>query len=308
MADFKSLKRNSTSQFDKLNQELSKLNQSSYSKDDEKYWQCQTDKAGNGFAIIRFLPAAPVDGDDAMPFVRMWTHGFKAVGGWYIENSLTTINKDDPIGEYNSKLWNTGLESDKTQARDQKRKLSYHSNIYVVKDPANPENEGKVFLFRYGKKIFDKLNEMMNPPEDPIDPKEAINPFSFWEGANFKLKIRKVEGYANYDKSEFEAPSPLLNDDDELEVIWKKQHSLKDIVDLKNFKTYAELKARMDKVLGFSDSGTTSRKRQDEDHGETLKESSEPAERESFARDELESSVDEVDADLDFFRKLAEED
>lgn len=243
---FRDLKRNSSSTFEKLNKELSKLNQPSYSSKDDRLWSCQTDKAGNGSAIIRFLPARP--GEDT-PFARVWSHGFKGPTGlWYIEKSLTTIGKEDPVGALNNRLWNSGLESDKATAREQKRQLNYYSNIYVVKDPANPENEGKVFLFRYGKKIFEKLNDLMNPVEDPLDQKDPINPFDFWEGANFKLRIRRVEGYANYDKSEFETPGPLA-DDDKMEEIWKSQYSLEEFLDPKTFKTYEELQKQLSRVL-----------------------------------------------------------
>jgi hypothetical protein len=204
------------------------------------------DKSGNGYAVIRFLPAP--DGEE-MPWAKIWSHAFKGPGGqWYIENSLTTLGKDDPVGELNRELWNSGKESDKNIARAQKRKLSYYSNIYVVSDPAHPENEGKVFLYKYGKKIFDKLVEAMQPAfadETPIDP------FNFWKGADFKLKIRKVDGYWNYDKSEFAQPNTLGDfDDDRLEQIWKEGYSLAEFEDSKNFKTYEKLKARLDLVLG----------------------------------------------------------
>ena len=231
----------------KLTQEIEKLNQpSSGGGADERLWKPELDKSGNGYAVIRFLPAP--DGEE-MPWAKIWSHAFKGPGGqWYIENSLTTLGKDDPVGELNRELWNSGRESDKNIARAQKRKLSYYSNIYVVSDPAHPENEGKVFLYKYGKKIFDKLVEAMQPAfadETPIDP------FNFWKGADFKLKIRKVDGYWNYDKSEFAAPNTLGDYDDErLEQIWKEGYSLAEFEDSKNFKTYEKLKARLDLVLG----------------------------------------------------------
>ena len=216
---------------------------------DERIWKPVMDKTGNGFAIIRFLPAPK--GED-LPWVKLWNHAFQGpTGQWYIENSLTTINQNDPVSELNSKFWNSGVESDKEIARKQKRKLQYYSNIYVVKDSANPENEGKVFLYRFGKKIFDKVMETMQPAFEDETP---VNPFDFWEGANFKLKLRKVDGYWNYDKSEFEKPSALLNGDDaELEALWGKQHSLKEFTEPTNFKSYDELKTRLNTVL----SGTT---------------------------------------------------
>lgn len=211
---------------------------------DDRFWTPTVDKAGNGYAVIRFLPAP---GEEDVPFVRIFDHGFQGPGGWYIENSLTTIGQNDPVSEYNSKLWNSGIESNKDIARKQKRRLHFISNIYVVEDSANPDNEGKVFLYRYGKKIFDKLNEAMNPQFADETP---VNPFDLWEGANFKLKIRNVEGYRNYDKSEFTGPLPLSEDDEELERIWKSEYSLQEFLEPNNFKSYDELKAKLYRVLG----------------------------------------------------------
>lgn len=249
MSTFAQLKKTSgKSSLERLASDLNKIasnQQERKSGDDDRFWKPDVDKAGNGYAVIRFLPAPA--GED-MPFVRIWDHGFQGpTGQWYIENSLTTIGKNDPVGEYNSKLWNSGIESDKEVARKQKRRLHFLSNIYVVEDPANPANNGKVFLFKYGKKIFDKLNELMNPQ---FQDEEAINPFDFWAGANFKLKIRNVEGYRNYDKSEFSRPGPLLQDDEELESIWKKEYSLQEFLAPSNFKTYEELAAKLARVLG----------------------------------------------------------
>ena len=202
------------------------------------------DKSGNGYAVIRFLPAP--EGED-MPWAKVWNHAFQGpTGQWYIENSLTTVGQNDPVSEYNSKLWNSGVESDKEIARKQKRKLQYYSNIYVVEDPANPQNEGKVFLYRYGKKIFDKIMEAMQPAFQDESP---VNPFDFWEGANFKLKLRKVDGYWNYDKSEFADPSALFDNDEEIEALWKTEYSLADFTASSNFKSYDELKTRLDAVL-----------------------------------------------------------
>jgi len=215
---------------------------------DERLWKPELDKTGNGYAVIRFLPA--VKGED-LPWAKLWNHAFQGpTGQWYIENSLTTLGQKDPVSEMNSAYWNSGVESDKEIARRQKRKLQYRSNIYVVTDSKHPENEGKVFLFRYGKKIFDKIMEAMQPAFEDETP---INPFDFWEGANFKLKIRKVDGYWNYDKSEFESLSPLFDNDDKLEEVWKKQYALKEFTAPTNFKSYSELKNRMDAVLA----GTT---------------------------------------------------
>ena len=216
---------------------------------DDRLWKPELDKSGNGYAVIRFLPA--VEGED-LPWAKIWSHAFQGpTGQWYIENSLTTISHKDPVSEHNTRLWNTGLESDKELARKQKRKLQYFSNIYVVSDAKHPENEGKVFLYRYGKKIFDKVMEAMQPE---FEDEKAINPFDFWQGANFKLKIRKVDGFWNYDKSEFDAPSPLLKDDDKIEEIWKLQYPLAEHTAATNFKSYDELKTRLDAVL----SGTVS--------------------------------------------------
>ena len=247
---FDALKKNRSKSLDKLNSQLEKITKKSYADPNEgKMWKPTRDKAGNGFAIIRFLPAS--EGEE-MPFVRVFDHGFQGPSGlWYIESSLTTLNQDDPVSEYNSKLWNSGIDSDKDQARKQKRRLKYVSNIMVIKDPSNPENEGKVFMYQYGKKIFDKLNDLMNPSFEDETP---VNPFDFWAGANFRLKIRVVEGYPNYDKSEFDSPTPLAEDDSELEAIWKKQHSLQDLLDPKNFKTYAELKTKLFRVLALDES------------------------------------------------------
>ena len=247
---FSELKKSRQTQLDKLTQEFQKVStpqQNANTGKDERLWEPSVDKAGNGYAIIRFLPAPK--GED-IPFVRVFSHGFqsKETGSWYIENCLTSLGQKCPCCEVNNKLWNSGLESDKNIARDQKRKLSFYSNILVVKDPNNPDNEGKVFLFRYGKKIFDKLNDLMNPEFDDEDP---VNPFDFWDGCNFKLKIRQVEGYRNYDKSEFDKPSAISNDDSELENIWKSEHSLQAFLEPKNFKSYDDLKNRLNRVLGL---------------------------------------------------------
>jgi hypothetical protein len=250
MSSFANLKRNSNS-FEKLTKAIEATSQPAEagSKEDTRFWQPTVDKAGNGMAIIRFLPAPAVDGDDALPWVRTFSHGFQGPGGWFIDNCLTTLNDKCPVCEHNSTLWNSGIEANKEIVRKQKRKLSYVANIYIVSDPSNPENEGSVRLFKFGKKIFDKITEAMNPEFADETP---LNPFDMWEGANFKMKIRNVEGYRNYDKSEFADKSALLNGDDaQLESICKQEHSLKEITDKKNFKSYDALKARLDKVLGF---------------------------------------------------------
>ena len=212
---------------------------------DERYWKLECDKAQNGYAVIRFLPAP--DGED-MPFVKIYSHAFQGKGGWYIENSLTTIGGKDPVSEFNSELWNNGTDAGKDQARKQKRKLTYIANIYVVKDPANPQNEGGVFLFKFGKKIFDKIMSAMQPE---FEDEEAINPFDFWEGANFKLKAKNVAGYRNYDSSEFDRVKPLNDDDEVLEALWKKEYSLAELVAADQFKDYETLKKRLNVVLGL---------------------------------------------------------
>lgn len=307
MSSFDALKKNRSKSLEALTDQLSKINSKGYSNaDDGKYWRATRDATGNGMAVIRFLPAP--DGEE-VPFVRIWSHGFQGPGGWYIENSLTTIGKDDPLSEINTKLWNSGVESDKEIARKQKRKLQYVSNVYIVKDPGNPENEGKVFLFSYGKKIFDKLNDLMNPS---FEDEKPVNPFDLWEGANFRLKIRQVEGYANYDKSDFDSTGPLFEDDAKMEAAWKQCHSLKELIDPKNFKSFEELQAKLYKALGINGTATASKKQEsviDEDDDGDLdmsklgnKSAPEP---ETKSKKEEISTVSEDDDDLDYFRNLA---
>ena len=250
--DFSALKKQRGS-FDNLMKEVDKIvtPQTQESSKDDRFWQPEVDKAGNGYAVIRFLP--PSKGED-LPWVRIWNHGFQGpTGKWYIENSLTTLGKPDPVSEVNNELWNSGNEANKDIARKQKRRLNYTANILVVKDPAHPENEGQVKLFKFGKKIFDKIKDIMQPQFEDEDP---VNPFDLWKGANFKLKIRNVEGYRNYDKSEFESPAPLFNDDSEMEDVWNKQHSLQEFLDPKHFKSYEELKAKLEQVLSATGSAT----------------------------------------------------
>ena len=295
---FEALKQTRKSSFDKLNAELSKLNQSTASQADseDNFWKPDVDKAGNGYAVIRFLPAPA--GED-VPFVRIWDHGFQGPGGWYIEKSLTTFGEVDPVSEYNAKLWATGMESNKDLVRKQKRRLSYFSNILVVKDPTRPENEGKVFLFKYGKKIFDKLNEAMNPE---FSDETAMNPFDLWEGANFKLKIRQVEGYRNYDKSEFDTPSPVSEDDAKLEAIWKSEYSLQELLDKKHFKTYDELKRRLEKAIGVSDNTPYSPMNEPEAApAPVFKTAAAPVAATAA------SAFDDEDEDLSFFKNLAKD-
>jgi len=238
------MKRKSVGSISELTKKLETAEKKN-SYQDDRFWKPTLDKASNGMAVFRFLPAPE---NEDMPWAKLYTHAFKVGGRWYIENSRTTIGEKDPVSEMNSELWNSGLESDKDIARDRKRKLSYISNILVLKDPGAPENEGKVFLYKYGVKIFNKIQEAMQPEFDDEDP---INPFDYWAGANFKLKVRKVGGYINYDKSEFESPSELLGgDDDKLEELWKTQHSLQAFVAPDQFKTYDELKKKLQEVVG----------------------------------------------------------
>ena len=286
---FASLKKQSSlgSLTAKLVKEVEKTNK--VNTGDERLWKPEVDKAGNGYAVIRFLPAP--DGED-LPWVKMYSHAFQGPGGWYIENSLTTLNQKDPCSEFNTSLWNSGVESDKQIARNQKRKLAFYSNIYVVKDPANPENEGKVFLYKFGKKIFDKIMGAMQPEFEDETP---LNPFDFWQGADFKVKIKKVAGYWNYDSSEFAAAAPLLKDDDALEAIWKKEYSLSEIVAADQFKTYDELKKRLESVLRLNQAPVTS-----------------PIDEEAELEDLSEGRTPEAnspaeDDALSYFQKLAEE-
>jgi hypothetical protein len=298
MSSFANLKR-SRNDLDKLTKAIedttSPTSKEAGSKDDTRLWQPTVDKAGNGMAVIRFLPAPAVDGDDALPWVRRFDHGFQGPGGWYIENSLTTLGQKDPVSEYNTTLWNSGIEANKDIARKQKRRLHYIANILVVSDPSNPSNEGQIKLFKFGKKIFDKITEAMNPEFADETP---INPFDMWEGANFKLKIRNVEGYRNYDKSEFADKSALLDGDDEkLEALWKKEYSLKEFTDPSNFKSYEVLKAKLDKVLGF-------------DGGSSVKTKAEDAVFKKFDDEDVsvidKKIVEHDDEDLDYFKSLAE--
>ena len=288
---FANLKKRRTTDLEKLQSEIEKINkpQTNFNRDDDRFWKAELDKSGSGYAVIRFLPALD---EDKTAFVRVFNHGFQGPGGWYIENSLTTIGQKDPLSEYNSVLWNSGIEANKEIARKQKRRLTYFSNIYVVEDKANPQNEGKVFLFRFGKKIFDKISSMSNPE---FEDETEVDIFNLWDGANFKLKIRKVDGFSNYDKSEFMTSAPLSEDESEMESVFGQQHDLEEFIDQKSFKTYYELKTRLDTVLGNIQTAAmtapTSVENDDIpfDGGSPILESS--------------SSGDE---NLDYFKKLAE--
>ena len=301
--------RKSRGGFDSLMKEVEKIaNPQSENKGaDERFWQPEVDKAGNGFAVIRFLPAPK--GED-IPFVRIWNHGFQGpTGKWYIENSLTTLGKTDPVSEYNTELWNSGSEANKELARKQKRRLTYITNIMVISDPSNPHNEGKVFLYKFGKKIWDKIKDLADPQ---FPDEKPVNVFDFWEGANFKLKIRNVEGYRNYDKSEFDSPTGLFDDDSKIESIWGQQHSLTQFLEDKHFKSYDELKKKFDMVMGLAGS-SVSTKKAEEVHLEEEYDFSEaksgavinkPAEK-APAKD---IDFDNDDESLSYFAKLAEGD
>ena len=295
---FANLKKSRNDFMKKLNDEINKVNNpetETKNYTDDRIWKAEVDKSGNGYAVIRFLP--PCDGED-VPWARVFNHGFQGpTGQWYIENSLTTIGKKDPVSEYNRTLWNSGIEANKEIARKQKRRLTYFSNIYVVSDPKNPQNEGKVFLYKYGKKIFDKVNDLMNPEFEDESP---VNPFDFWEGANFKLKIRKVEGYQNYDKSEFEKPSQLVEDEAELEKIWKTQYKLNEFTDDSNFKTFEELQERLNTVLGLDSPKVTQMYK-------TAEPSTTPPQKPTTAEDYTGETTGEEDEEMSYFAKLANE-
>ena len=288
----------------KLVKEVEKMNNSASSTDD-RLWKLECDKAQNGYAIIRFLPAP--EGED-IPFVKLYSHAFQGPGGWLIDQCITTLNQKCPICEHNSGLWNSGIDSNKEVARKQKRKLTYVSNIYVVKDPANPSNEGKVFLYKFGKKIFDKLTTAMQPE---FEDEQAIDPFDFWQGANFKLKAKNVAGYRNYDSSEFAAAGPLLEDDDAMEAIWKKQYSLAEFIAPDQFKSYDELNNRLGQVLG----NKTTRRQDPEVADEEQTSRGSVRELDEDLRTQLSSlsssnsssyDDDEDDDTLSYFSKLAE--
>jgi len=293
---FNDLKKKSKSGMEDL---IKKMEDQTKTKDykDDRFWRPEQDKSGNGFAIIRFLPA--VDGED-VPWVKVYNHAFQGTGGWYIENSLTTLGQKDPVSEMNTQLWNSGLESDKDLARQRKRKLTYIANIYVVSDPANPQNEGKIFLYKFGTKIFEKIQEAMKPE---FNDEEPINPFDFWKGANFRIKIRKVGGYTNYDKSEFDSQTALSDDDGKLEKIWKSQYALLPLVDASNFKTYDELKTRLNEVLGGDIRNVAPTAKTAEDLTDEL------SEKKSIMKSKkpVEEDVDEETDALSYFQKLAEQ-
>jgi len=303
MASLSELKKNRNSFLKQLNKEIEKIDTPSEGKSyiDDRFWKPEVDKSGNGYAVIRFLP--PVQGED-IPWARVFNHGFQGPTGlWYIENSLTTLGKKDPVSEYNTQLWNSGIEANKEVARKQKRRLTYISNIYVISDPKNPQNEGKVFLYKFGKKIFDKINDLMNPEFEDETP---VNPFDLWEGASFKLKIRKVEGYQNYDKSEFDSPGQLLETDEELEAVWNSQYPLSEFIADDNFKTYDELKERLDLVLALDKPRIEEPVVQAVNKRPTAEEEMQQERKPMPAYANI--GTDDDDEDMSYFAKLAEDD
>jgi len=299
---FSDLKKNTRGNFDRLTTELDKLSKKSESYKDDRFWKPELDKASNGYAVIRFLPAPQ---DENLPWVRVFNHGFKGPGGWLIDNCPTTIGKKCPVCESNSALWNSGVESDKDIARNRKRRLSYIANILIVSDPKNPENEGTVFLYKFGKKIFDKIMETVKPEFEDETP---INPFDLWTGANFRLKVRKIAGFINYDKSEFETSSAILDGDDaKLESLWKTQYALKEFSDESNFKSYDELKTRLTDVLGGNVRYTeTAEKTSEEDFNKTKTPFDSPPDSSKENNDISDTAVEDGDA-LSYFEKLANE-
>jgi len=315
------LRKKSQSNFDRLLKQVDKLNNPTYEKEEiDNYWKPTPDKSGNALAVIRFLPEPPVDGTDGLPWCQYWDHGFqnKTTGKWYIEKSRTTLGEKDPVSELNTQLWNSTQDDnspERKQARDQKRRLHFVSNIYVVSDPKNPENEGKVFLYKYGKKIYDKIMKMWKPD---LESEKAINPFDIFFGANFKLKVTRQNvnmggrnvSFPNYDESVFLTPGPLSEDDKEIEKVLNSEYSLLEIVNPKHFKSYDELKARLDEVLGYTGTQPVNTITLTE----TKATSYSPAAQEDDVPFKNSKPVakapvveDEEDEDLAMFRKLAED-
>jgi len=294
--DFKSLKKSSGSSLEKLIKAVEASQKQKYAKDDERFWQPEVDKAGNGYAVIRLLDAPAVDGEDGLPWVQLFTHGFQGPGGWYIENCPTTVQGKCPACEHNNILWNSGVEANKKTASNQKRRLGYISNILVVSDPKRPENEGKVFLYRYGKKIFDKIQEKLHPQ---FEDETALNVFDFWNGANLKLKIVNKDGFRNYDKSEFEDSSPVYETDKKIEELWKSEFSLREFVAPDQFKDHAELKSRLDRVLGAGGAAAA--------RAPVIEDDSAPWQEPKEAPARTTAEAVSVDDDMDYFNKLANE-
>ena len=266
---------------------------------DDRFWKLEADKAGNGTAVIRFLPRHP---EDELPWVKIWSHGFQGpTGKWYIENSLTTLNKDDPVSELNSRLWNSGIDADKDVARKQKRKLSYVANVLIISDPKHPENEGQVMLFKFGKKIFDKIMDKAKPTFEDEDP---VNVFDLWEGANFKLRMRKVEGYPNYDQSTFSDVCPVAESDEEILAVVNKQYRLGEFLEESNFKSYDELSRKLQSVLNAAPAPTMTA----EDDSEEDAPWTEPKVSASAPSKKTVVQDDDDDDAMSFFKKIAQED
>lgn len=291
LADYKNKRKQN---LEALTKKLDNISGNNKSYEDDRLWKLDRDKSGNGYAVIRFLDSPK---GETSPYIQVWHHGFKGPGGWYIENSLTTLNKSDPVSEANTKLWNTGLESDKNLARERKRKLSYYSNILVVDDPANPQNNGKVMLFKYGKKIFDKITDCLNPE---FQDEQKINPFDFFEGVNFRMKARIVEGYVNYDKSEFEnSPKPVADSDEAIDTVWSQCHSLQDFLGPDNFKSYDELHAKFLSIIGSAEDKSSSNV--EDDFEESVEYPS------TAKQEDIPFDTDDTDEKLDYFKALANE-
>jgi len=309
--DIQALRKMRNSDFSKIAGEFEKIaNPQSESKSyvDDRFWRLEGDKAGNGTATIRFLPR--VEGDE-LPWVRIFSHGFQGpTGKWYIENSLTTLGENDPVGELNTKLWNSGSEANKEIARKQKRKLSFTANVLIVSDPKHPENEGKVMLFKFGKKIFDKIMDKARPT---FEDEKPVNVFDLWEGANFKLRMRKKDGYANYDESVFSEPAPITEDEDKLLAVVNAQHKLTEFTDRKNFKSYDELKKKLEEVLSGDSFASKSAAEIAEEEDRPVRAASEPAKSAPAftpkASKPAPTSVDDDDEDvMAYFEKIAKED
>lgn len=271
---------------------------------DDRMWYPATEKSGNGYAVVRFLPPS-VDND--VPFVKVYSHGFQGPGGWYIDECPTTVEQECPVCKMNQALvashgsWDSTPEKDKTIVRDRKRREGYISNILVIEDPQNPENEGKVFLFKYGKKIFDKLIEALSPEFDDETP---LNPFDYWEGADFKIKIRKVEGYRNYDRSEFDKPTALFDgDDDKLSELYDSQYDLREFVDPANFKPYSYYETKLNRVMGKATTKPVAN-----DAGDDLPFEPDTPVTKSKSKPKATAEVEDEGEDmLDYFAKLANE-
>lgn len=289
----------SASNFNKIKESLDKIN-SKFQKDDDTFWRPEVDKAGDGYAEIRFLPTPPQDGDEGVPFVKLLSYSFQGpTGQWYIENSPKTLDNNafDPVAEANARAWKEG-EAGQAEARGRTMRKQFVANVYIVDDGANPENNGKVFRWRFPKKIMDKIDQAMNPKFKGDEP---LNPFDLLEGANFKIRIKTVESgqnsYLNYDDSSFKNPAPLFKNDEKLNEIWQQSHSLLELVSPDKFKSEAELRERFASVMGLSVS---------EKEPEPVKKT-EPKLSEKID-DEIPfvgNDNDDVEDDLEYFKKLA---